>query len=186
MNPIKKYMSLFEKKLSPQQKKLWQLLLFLIKFGIASIPVYLIMAFNLDFFYIQNAEALQVNFIINSFGTNSSVMYCKINECNASPPGMPAIAYQDRAIGVDRACTGYRSFFALIGLILAVPGITKDKRLRGIFFALVVVYIANIIRLLSTFYLSFVFDFELVHNIMWREGMIAVVFFSWLLWMKKL
>ena len=117
------------------------------------------MFFDIDFFLIQNIEAMQVNTIINSLGTNSSLLYCQISECNSLPPGMPSIVYNEFALGIDRACTGYRSFFALIGLILAVPGILQDKRIKGIIFAFIVVYASNIIRLVSTFYLSQVFSF---------------------------
>ncbi len=175
----------FEKGLSREQKKLLQVLLFLVKFGIASIPIYIIMALDIDFFYMQNMEAIQVNLILNSLGINSTIYYCS-GECSPSPPGMPTITYKSFAMGVDRACTGYRSLFALIGLILATPKIKIGKRKKGIVFAFAVIYMANIIRLVSTFYLSLDFDFEIIHNLMWREGMIGVVFLSWVFWLKKL
>lgn len=100
--------------------------------------------------------------------------------------GMPTIIHEGKAIGIDRACTGYRSFFALMGLVLAVPAIKRKKRIKGILMALAVVYLANIIRLVTTFYLSDIFGFDLVHGLMWREGMIAVVFISWIFWLKNL
>ena len=183
---INKEIKKFEKGLSPEQRRMWHLLLFLIKFGIASIPIYLIMFFDVDFFIVQNIEATQLNYLVNSLGTNSTLMYCGVSDCNLTGSGIPSVVYEGRAIGIDRACTGYRSFFALIGLILAVPGIERRKRLKGIAFAFVAVYLANTFRLLSTFYLSFIFDFEMIHGIMWRAGMIAVVFISWLFWLRKL
>ncbi len=186
LEKLKKRKRKFEKKLTPQQKKMWSLLVFLIKFGILSLPVYFIMFSDLDFFILQDIEANQVNTIVNLLGTNSSVQYCGISECSPNPPGMPSIVYQDKAIGIDRACTGYRSFFALLALMLAVSGIENRKRTKGFVFAIIIVYLANILRLVTTFYLSQIFDFELIHGIMWREGMIAVVFFSWLFWLKKL
>lgn len=183
---FKKKVKNFEKGLTKKQKKLWKTLIFLVKFGIASIPIYLVILFDMNFFVLQEKVARQTNSIINFLGTNSTIKYCNTSECNPNPPGMPTIIFQSRAIGIDRACTGYRSFFALVGLMLAVPCIKKEKRIRGIFLALVIIYAANLIRLVSTFYLSGILDFDLVHGLMWREGMIAVVFISWILWLKKL
>jgi len=162
-----------EERLSERNRKLFLVLRFLVRFLILAIPLYLFE--RLDLFALQDLEAKQVSYILNLFGQGSEVVYVN---------GIPSIVYQGRGIGIIGACTGYRSFFALVALILAVPGVNWRKRKVGLLLALPSIYVFNLTRLVSTVLLSQFIEFQVIHDYLWIYGMTFLVLFLWLFWLK--
>jgi exosortase/archaeosortase family protein len=145
------------------------------------IPLYLLMYFKAKFFYLGYFEAQAVTFILSIF---------KINSLTIIEWGFPVIAIENlnQAILIDSACTGYRSILALAGLIVAVPNIDWKKRLKGIFYGSLILFIVNIIRITTTIILGYYFGnkvFDFAHTFLWREGLIFVVILMWYIWLKK-
>lgn len=163
-----------------ENKKLLSILLFFFKLNILAIPMYVIIWFNLNFYLIEEIQAYQVSGFLNIFGIKSMVLKDYI----------PFISMQgfDKDIGIDMACTGYRSLFLLIALIFAFPSAWK-KKLKGIFLFIPVVWLVNIIRIGTTILAGYGFGievFDITHLFLWREGLVFLILFLWIIWIKKI
>ena len=168
-------------KLNTGNKKLFFVFIFLVRFLLMSIPVYLLMHFKAKFFYLGYFEAQIVAVILNSL---------KINSIAFAEWGFPMIAVEglSQTILIDSACTGYRSILALAGLIIAVPNIEWKKRIKGIFYGAIILFFVNIARITSTIILGVKFGdavFDFTHTFLWREGLIFIVVLLWYLWLKR-
>ncbi len=85
------------------------------------------------------------------------------------------------------ACSAWVGIAAIIGLILAFPGGTKKGKLYGIVFAMVGLYVVNIVRLASTIALTEWYGqwvFDLLHVFLWREAMVGIALVGWVVWLK--
>lgn len=86
-------------------------------------------------------------------------------------------------INVIPACTGWRSAAAFLALVLALPKKSWLKRARALV-ALPVIYGANVFRLATVALAAEYGMSAVVHDFLWREGLILMVLFFWLTWWK--
>ncbi len=90
-------------------------------------------------------------------------------------------------LAIDRDCIGWKSCLLFFALMLAVPSIPWKKRVLGIVIFFPTLYLINLLRLATTFYLGYIYGAEVldvVHEYLWREGLAFFVFLSWILWLK--
>ena len=150
------------------------LLKFFVKMNIALIPLYLILYFDIGFFYFERITTEISGAILRWFGVLAVVDGVKITVPveNGSFAGF-----------IDRACTGWRSMMLFLGLVIATP---IKKKLVSLFF-LPLIYVINILRIVVVFLFVHAFGplhFELVHSILWSWSMVMVVILLWITWIK--
>ncbi len=161
------------KKILERRKKLVTILIFLIKFNLLAIPMYIIMYLDLTLPPLQVFLADMTEKILTSLGYS--------------------VARQDQfltlsniTIDISMDCTGWKSMYALAALTIATPSIWK-KKLRFLVIGLPAIFLLNFIRIVTTiiFALQFGLQYlEIVHTLFWREGLILAVVVAWFLWLR--
>lgn len=162
-------------------KKLWRILKFLILFGAGAVPLYLIMFFNFDFLVFELLIANHLRMGLSFTSLDHSIFLVPSPETGYL---MPAFNVEGKVIGIDRACTGYKSMIAFLALVFATPKKGKKKALL----LLPVIYAANIVRIQTTIMAGASFGkavFDFVHTILWREMLIILIIGLWYLWLKN-
>lgn len=182
---LKERFKKFKGNLNERNKKLLSILMFLLKFGLASLPLYAIYYSNINFRALEYSEAFLTNLMLKAVGLKTQVLKVVSPDTGFLIPG---IKIGEVMMGVDRPCTGYRSYFALLGLIFATPNVKLKKRLKGAFFGAIGIYFINIFRLLITSIIGFYIPKALgwVDKLLWGWGLISVVLGLWLIWIKEL
>lgn len=180
---VKKWNS-FEKRttkhFSEKQKKLWQILIFLVRFALLAIPLHVLIWLNINALPLQEATAAAVGHVLSwlnvSFAREGIFLYV------STSTGLMQIE-------IIKDCLGWKSILALLGLIFAVRRITLKSRLIGLAIGVPIIIIGNIIRLATTFWLTAVKGvefFEIVHSFLWQWGLIFLVLAVWIVWLSKL
>lgn len=152
---------------------------FLIKFNLLAIPMYVILLTGIEFYPLQIALTELVHGIITALGyeaVKNGIVLTFVNQ--------PFIATV--VMGVD--CIAWKSMYALAALMLASPVANDRKKLRYIVLGILFVFVLNIARLVTTVLIGYQFGMgylDIVHTVLWREGMIFAVIAIWLLWIKK-
>lgn len=152
---------------------------FLIKFNLLAIPMYIILFLGIEFYPLQVALTDLVHWVITALGyeaVKNGIMLTFVN-----PPFMATVI-----MGID--CTAWKSMYALAALMLASPVANDRKKLKYIILGVLFVFVLNIIRLVTTVLIGYQFGMDyldIVHTLLWREGIIFAVIAIWLLWIKK-
>jgi exosortase/archaeosortase family protein len=76
---------------------------------------------------------------------------------------------------VSQDCTGWKSVSAFLGLGFA----SRMRNLKLIVAGIAAIMIANIVRIVSTLYLSGFFSFDLIHGTLWKWGLTAFTLILW-------
>lgn len=167
------------KKINNLRKDLVGISKFLITFNLLSIPLYLIILFNISSQTLQNFVASLVASILKIFGYkvsqngfNLSLLY--LNKLNQ--------------IEISWDCTGWKSMYVLFALTLSTPSKTWKERWKFLLISLPFLFLMNLIRIITTiiFVLNYNLSFDLIHNFFWREGLIFILLVLWMLWIKRL
>ncbi len=163
--------------LSLNQEQLWQVLRFLIIFNVMAAPLYLIAALNINLYPLELIERDQTSFFLSIIGVKHSSIDFE---------GMPSIELSNgELIAIGEACTAWRSILAFIALVAASPRqwSSKKKALIGI----PVIYAVNILRLvgISLVALTIPSITEFIHTILWREGLMILIFVLWYYWFRQ-
>ncbi len=157
------------------QQRLWQVLRFLLIFNLMAIPLHILLSFEFLLNPLTALERNQVSFFLSLFGVKHSLVESEI----------PGIKLNSQIILIGEACTAWRSIFAFLALVVASPCSWKSKRraLLGI----PVIYAVNILRLVGICLVALCIPsiVEFVHTILWREGLMLVIFALWYYWFKK-
>lgn len=152
---------------------------FLIKFNLLAIPMYIAIFLNVEFYPLQLMLTELVYGILAAFGYE--VVKDGIMLTFVSPAAVATVV-----MGVD--CTAWKSMYALAALMLASPVANNLKKWKHILLGILAVFALNIVRVVSTILAGYHFgmDFlEIVHTLLWREGLIFAVIAIWLFWLKK-
>lgn len=96
------------------------------------------------------------------------------------------LTFDKFSIQIVRQCTGIFEAIALSAVMLAYPT-SKENKLAGIVFAVPVIYLINMMRLvfLSLLGVRSQFLFEAVHEYFFQITFVFLVIFFWLLWLNK-
>lgn len=152
---------------------------FLIRFNLLAIPMYAIIIFGLDMQFAQSLIADALHFVLTSFGYDAvkdgTVLML------SSTSGSAIIS-----IGAD--CTAWKSAYALAALMLASPVANDKKKFAAIAAGVAAILAINMARILTTALSGYWFGFhtlEIVHSVLWQEGMILAILAIWAVWFKK-
>ncbi|MDD5418047.1 MAG: exosortase/archaeosortase family protein [Candidatus Nanoarchaeia archaeon] len=168
-------------------RKLLDIFQFLLVFTLLGIPLYWFIASDIDLYAVELVQAGIVAKMISLSGYSVSITDTISLESLTKVPIVLVEGFET-GIGIDRACTGYRSLYAFFALVVASPRTKWKRKLRGLFSGVLVISFFNIIRLYSTSMTGVLFGFdalEIMHTVLWRYGMLALVLVLWYLWLKK-
>ena len=167
-------------KLTKRQKKLLEILKFLVVFNLLSIPLHLIIFLKINLYPLSNIERLQASFILNLIGIKHELI-----DVNLGGQILPAIKTGGKIMAIGEACTSIRSILAFLALVFASPKKLKAKK-KGLIY-LPIIYIANVFRIVTLGLVSVEMPslFDLIHIFLWREGLIALIILLWVYWFNK-
>lgn len=162
-----------------RKNKYWPILRFLLIFSLFSGPLYLVLYSPLSLMPLQTTVANQVAKLLTLSGipsfTQSNLLIFKTKTGELLK------------ILIVRECVGWMSLLAFVGLVFATPNVGKRYRFLGLGVGLPLIWIINLIRLFTTFYLIYQYGlsyFELIHSFLWRVSLILFVFGLWVAWVK--
>ena len=166
-----------KKKIEKFNKKLKIVAKFLLIFNLLAVPLYAAIYTGFFFYPLQVSTAFFGHSFLSAFGYQTVLDGNKIIVTGEN-------LRQEFDISWDS--TGWKSMYALVALAIASP--VKGKKLKFLAVSLPAIFAINILRVATTIALSVNYGweyFEIVHTVLWREGMIAAVVAIWALWFVK-
>ena len=139
-------------------------------------------AFVLVFSWLVETDTL---FALLSFTARSSAFVLNIFGNNVEVDG--SILASDRcALNIVNECTAVIPMMILLCAIIAYPSRVNHK-LLGLALGLPVLFLLNLIRVVSLFYVGTYFAnyMDTVHLLIWQPLMILAVIAIWLIWASK-
>jgi exosortase/archaeosortase family protein len=164
--------------LGKRDKRLLETLMFLIRFLLLSIPLYLILILDISLLPLQHTVSGSTLWLLKGMGftahSEGLIMYVGDTD--------PFIFYT----GPD--CTGWKSMLCFLALVLATMGVTMKKRLFGILAGIPLIYIGNLARIVGVVVIEDAYGLEtamVIHDWLWQAGLIALVLVLWFAWLKS-
>lgn len=157
-----------------RDKKLFRVLVFLLRFVALSAPLHLAIWLGLDLSSLQRLV------------TDESAAAVRMTGVDVSVDGF-AISAGPMSFIISPDCTAWKSMLAYAALVLAVQRAGWRKRAWGLAMGLPVIYAANIARIGSIIWIGVSYGndaVQLFHLWTWRVGMIALIFLLWAAWMR--
>ncbi|MEM5801866.1 MAG: exosortase/archaeosortase family protein [Candidatus Aenigmatarchaeota archaeon] len=158
--------------------KLFLLLRFVFILNILSLPLYLIVYFNLTFTPFQTLLASFISNLLrfSGYSVQQSEHFIKI-------------LYSGGILHAEISwdSTGWKSLYLITALTIATPFINFKNKLKFLSIGLPILFSINIIRIFTTLLIALTYGieyFDLIHTFLWREGLIFAVLFLWLLWIN--
>lgn len=161
------------------KRKLYGILLFLLFFNLLSIPLYVAIYTDFSFQALQELNALFLYLTLKFFGHNVTLDGYFVNL--VSDAGI-------KQIEVSWDSTGWKSMYALSSLIIATPISKFSRRLKFAVGGTLTIFALNYLRISTTVLASISLGFNLfdiIHTVLWREGMILGVVLLWFLWLRR-
>jgi len=160
------------------RKKLFAVLLFVIKLDIFLIPLFLLLRADFAYEPLQDFLASAVSSTINLLGyaATSNGHYISV-----------AFEKSVTIIDITMDCTGWKSAYALIALTAATPFAWKRK-LKFLLLSIPAIFFINYLRITSTIYYAQRLGLEyldVIHSLLWREGLVLAVLILWVLWLWR-
>ncbi|MBI4010605.1 MAG: exosortase/archaeosortase family protein [Candidatus Aenigmarchaeota archaeon] len=161
------------------KNKLKFVLSFLLRFNLLAIPLYLVIYSNFSFQPLQTLIAQIITGLLKAQNyniiQNNDMIITNIND----------ITYN---IEVSWDSTGWKSLYALFALVMAVPASNIKSKLRFLSVGLPAIFMLNLIRVLTTILIAINYGFQyfdVVHTLLWREGLIIAVVLLWYFWLAR-
>ncbi len=165
----------FVRKLSRRDRKLYEAFVFLLKFTCVALPMHIVIWMNVDMAPLQEITAEMVTTLLNLLGFNAVHNGISI--------------YMDGIrIEIIRDCTGWKSFMAVCGLVIATPKASWRDRITAILAGALVIAAVNLIRLVTTILVGVAYGIkvmEVVHIHLWRWGLTGAIVLYWYFWYRK-
>ena len=165
---------------SSGQKKLWNVLVFLVRFLVLAIPLHVLLWLNFDAHPLQVVTVNSVAFLLSIAGVTYEIVdVFLLVDCGSFV----------WTIEIIKDCVGWKSFMAVFGLMFAVRKVAFSRRMIGVLAALPLIYVGNAFRIFTSIYLSIVYGYEwfdFIHNVLWQGGLIALVIAIWWVWLEKI
>ena len=164
---------IFRKGLDPGQERLKETMVFFVRLMALALPLYAVLFFA-DLYPLQAVVAGQSFWLLQAAGLS---------------PAIEGVAMQvgDFSFFISRDSTGWKSMMFLGALVFAVPGVARGRRLLGILVGIPLVYLGNLGRVVGIVLAEQAYGLEaamLVHDYLWRFGLVALVLGIWLLWFR--
>ena len=169
------------KKFTESQLNMWNTLIFLTRFSLLAIPLHLIIWSGYDFSHIITITSYFTSKILSILGTD----FFRIENTFFINTTAGGLLIAD----VIKDCSGWKSLLALFSLIAATRYSTMKAKSIGIVIGTAIIFIGNIIRLATTFHLTYLKGleiFDITHNMLWQGGLIILVIASWWIWLEKI
>lgn len=158
--------------------RLTTLLIFIVAFNLLAIPLYIVLYADLSFAPLQKFNAQIVSATLRNFGYN---MYSEDFTVNLISGDII------QKIEISWDSTGWKSMYAVASLILVTPISTIQRRIKVAIIAVAIIFLINYLRIATTILISIKFGFnffDIVHTVLWREGLILAVVGVWFGWMR--
>jgi len=161
------------------ERKITLLARFLVAFNLLALPMYAVILSGTQLPILQSIVASIVDAVLNamSYSTSLSGMVIRV----ASPVAVD--------VAIDADCTGWKSMYAYAALVLATPlAMGWRKRTKLVVIGMSALFVLNIARIVSTVAAASVFGvavLDVVHTVLWREGMIIAVVLLWFAVVRK-
>jgi len=164
----------FERELSEFQRKMFRATLFLLKFSALSLPVYLLVSAGWNPVWLRNLNAELSSYLLRLLGMDVSVSGHLIHSGKL-------------LLDVSTDSTGWKSVMALSALILSAEA-GKNSKISGILKGTFLIFLVNVLRISSMVFLvnRFSISYELIHTVLWRWGLTAVLFVYWVHWFRSI
>lgn len=183
---IKKMKTRLRPKAKKRLNKLIAILLFLLKFNLLAIPMYLLMYLNISVPELQSFVANAVHALLSMLGYSTVVEGYIIKF---------AAGLTIFSVDINFDCTGWKSMYALFALVIATPvkyrwGWEQNwkQKLKFLAIGLPAIFIVNIFRIATTIAVAMSFGaayLDIVHTLLWQEGLIIAVVAIWYLWLRR-
>ncbi|AOV95103.1 hypothetical protein AQV86_04230 [Nanohaloarchaea archaeon SG9] len=172
MNPEKAF---DRKEMNKQQKKLFEGLKFTFKLLFAGLIFQAILFIYPDTTSAQAFLAQIVAVIVDPLMKASFT----VSGIKVVTDGVHYIITQD--------CLGWKSMTAFTALVFASTEKYR-KNLKYIFAGTALLFLANIVRIVTTIYLSHtgIISFQIIHDTLWKWSLTGLVLALWILWFEKL
>lgn len=165
------------------RKKLKTVAWFLIKFNLLAIPLYLAIYYNFSYPPLQKFLTFLSIPFIEFFGYKTSL----VDSFDCNTPSISGFGFE-KPVCISWDSTGWKSMYALAALAIATPVIAWKKKLKFLGIGLPLVFLINYLRIVTTILIALKFGwhyFDIVHNFLWREGLILAVVAIWYIWLRK-
>lgn len=162
-----------------KKNRLKFILWFLLRFNLLAIPLYLAIYTDFSFPPLQTSIAQITAAILKIQGYNI------IQNNQTMLTDVDGSIY---SIEVSWDSTGWKSLYALAALVMAVSASNIKNKLKFLSMGLPMIFVLNLIRILTTILIALNFGFqyfEIVHTLLWREGLIIAVVVLWYFWLKR-
>jgi exosortase/archaeosortase family protein len=163
--------------MTPQQEKLWETFLFLVKVLVLSIPLYLVIIFSMSLYPFQAIDAFVSSGILRALGYQVLQEGAYLTVGTGNP----------FSFFLTEDCTAWKSFLFLFALIFAVPKVPLRKRLSGLGLGIPVLWLGNQARIVGVILTEQATDVQfamLTHDYFWRVFLVFLVLGVWLVWMR--
>ncbi|NOX72018.1 MAG: exosortase/archaeosortase family protein [Candidatus Micrarchaeota archaeon] len=160
---------------TPEQRRLLSVLIFLAKMIALSVPIYIVLFFNIPLHPLQEAVIGQSVAIFNAAG------YEAVRE------GYLIRVNNDFTFGISEDCTPWKSIWLLFALMIAVPRIAWKRRVIGMVAGAFALWAANLARIFFIVYVQQLFGSPaamFVHDYLWKALLVVVVLGIWVAWLS--
>ena len=157
--------------------QLQSVLFFLIVFNLLAVPLYLALYTNFSFVPMQELNAQLLYATLKFFNYDAEINGFTVYLTSNDVPQKIEISWDS---------TGWKSMYAVAALIIATPVSMFSKRMKFAALGVVTVFILNYLRVTTTVLLSANFGFhffDIVHTVLWREGLILSIVAFWAIWL---
>jgi exosortase/archaeosortase family protein len=171
------------KKTNTLRKKLLIVIKFLIIFNLLAIPLYVAMNFNFSYIPLQKFLTSASIYFIEMFGYHATL----IDDSFCNVPSI-SINKNTEPICISWDCTGWKSMYVLTALAIATPLIGWKSKLKFLGIGIPIIFVINYLRITTTMLIALKFGWQyldVVHNFLWREGLILAVVLIWYIWLRK-
>jgi len=169
------------KKLQKKERltnRLISVLIFLVVFNSLSIPLYIAVYTNFSFEPLKELNARMVSTTFEILGYD---VFSEGSTVNVILHNIP------QKIDISWDSTGWKSMYALASLIIATPISKISRRIKFAALGIAIIFLINYLRVFTTILISVKFGFnwfDIVHTVLWREGLILAVVGVWALWLR--
>jgi len=164
-------------RLTYQQQKLWETLVFVMKLLALSLPLYFVMLFGISIYPLQMLDVSVSSSVLNSMGYYVSNQGPMVTVDGGSP----------FTFYLTEDCTAWKSFLFLFALVFAVPAVSMKKRLFGFGLGIPILWLGNQARIVGVVMTAEATSAQFAmftHDYFWRIFLVFLVLGVWIFWIK--
>ena len=165
---------LFRAPLTERQERLYQLLIFLVRLLLFSVPLYLVIDVGISLSGLQQITVSWTLWLLAALGLPATADAFLITIGGATP----------FSFFISEDCTAWKSILFFLALVFAVP---HGKKRVWAFLGLPIIWLGNLGRIIGAVLIQQTYGTPaalLAHDIFWRLGMVALVLGLWAVWLK--